>query len=73
MSEPISEKPTEIAVLTPEVVEPAAESSTAPNTENADAVMDDAAGTEKMQKASKQSEDLINLKEGQCTYDSISP
>lgn len=49
MSEPVTETPAEVVVQT---TEPAAESSTAPA---ADAVMDDAAETEKKQKASKQS------------------
>ena len=49
MSEPVTETPAEVVVPT---TEPAAESSTAPA---ADAVMDDAAETEKKQKASKQS------------------
>jgi hypothetical protein len=50
MAEPVSEKPTEVAAAAPELPATTAESSTA-----TDAVMEDAAVLEKMQKAMKQS------------------
>lgn len=53
MAEPVSEKPTEVAATVPEVPDITAESSTAIAT--TDAVMEDAAVLEKMQKAMKQS------------------
>ncbi|KAF8181038.1 hypothetical protein BJ912DRAFT_1145564 [Pholiota molesta] len=51
MAEPVSEKPTEVAAAAPELPATTAESSTA-----TDAVMEDAAVLEKMQKAMKQIE-----------------